>query len=153
MRQFTRTGGWTEPVEPDSFRSGLEVTIARQLSDAGINYRYEEDTISYVIPASNHTYNPDFILPNGIIIEGKGLFEIDDRKKHLFLKAQYPHLDIRFVFSNPNQKLYKGSKTTYAMWCDKNGYLYAKKLIPVGWLKETLKETTGVKPKKVKGVK
>jgi hypothetical protein len=151
-RSFTRTGGWSEPVE-DSFRSGLEVTIAKQLTDAGIPFRYEQDTISYIIPASNHTYNPDFVLPNGVIVEGKGLFEIADRKKHLFIKTQYPHLDIRFVFSNPNQKLYKGSKTTYAQWCDKNGFKYAKKLIPVGWLKESPTDITGLKPKKVKGVK
>jgi hypothetical protein len=149
---FTRAGGWSTPVE-DSFRSGLEVNIAKQLTDAGIQFRYEQDTISYIIPASNHTYNPDFILPNGIIVEGKGLFEIDDRKKHLFIKTQYPHLDIRFVFSNPNQKINKGSKTSYAMWCEKNGFQYAKKLIPVGWLKESHTDTTGLKPKKVKGEK
>lgn len=148
-KSFNRKSGWSEVVT-DSFRSGLEVRIAQQMVDAGIDYRYESDKIPYVIPASNHVYNPDFILPNGIIVEGKGLFEIADRKKHLLIKAQYPHLDIRFVFSSPTQKLYKGSKTTYAMWCDKNNYKYAKTFIPASWFKEPKKELTGVIPNKEK---
>ena len=152
-RSFSRTGGWSESVDKDAFRSGLEVTIATQMNNAGIPYRYEQDTISYTIPVSKHTYNPDFILPNGIIVEGKGLFDIIDRKKHMLSKNQYPHLDIRFVFSSPTTKLYKGSKTTYAMWCEKYGFKYAKKLIPVEWFKESAKDTSGLVPKKMKGEK
>ena len=109
-RFFSRTGGYSEVIQ-GSFRSGLEETIAQQLKDAGIPVVFESYTIAYTIPESNHTYTPDFFLPNGIIIEGKGLFESDDRKKHLLIKKQYPQLDIRFVFSNPAQKINKGSKT------------------------------------------
>jgi len=148
LKKFSRQGGWSE-VNTDSFRSGLEVKIAKQLQDAGVEYRYEKDVISYIIPASNHKYNPDFVLPNGIIVEGKGLFETSDRKKHLLIRSQYPHLDIRFVFSNPNQKLYKGSPTTYAKWCLKYGYKFAKAFIPVEWLTEKpKKDTKGLIPKK-----
>lgn len=82
------------------------------------------------------------MLPNGIIVEAKGLFETDDRQKHLLIKKQYPHLEIRFVFSNPNTKIYKGSKTSYADWCDKYGYKYAKGFIPDAWLKDTQKYPT-----------
>tara|TARA_R110001606_G_scaffold60362_2_gene142301 strand:+ start:1387 stop:1647 length:261 start_codon:yes stop_codon:yes gene_type:complete len=81
------------------------------------------------------TYTPDFELPNGIIIESKGRFVSADRKKHLKVKEQYPKLDIRFVFSNSRGKINKGSKTTYAMWCDKYGFKYADKEIPEKWLK------------------
>lgn len=109
---------------------------------------YEGYCIKYEIPSSMHTYTPDFPLPNGIIVESKGLFETTDRQKHLLIKKQYPHLDIRFVFSNPNQKINKGSKTSYADWCVKNGYKYAKKLIPVEWLKEKKRDTTGLIEKK-----
>jgi hypothetical protein len=52
------------------------------------------------------------------------------------VKQQHPELDIRFVFSNPKAKLYKGSKTTYGKWCEKNGFLYAKETIPIEWIKE-----------------
>ena len=46
-------------------------------------------------------------------------------------------LDIMFVFSNSKGKISKGSKTSYADWCDKHGYSYADKLIPEEWIKET----------------
>jgi len=88
------------------------------------------------VPERKATYTPDFILDNGIVIESKGLFTSDDRKKHRLVQSQYPDLDLRFVFSNPNQKISKGSKTTYAMWCEKNGFKYAKSLIPKEWLSE-----------------
>ena len=42
-----------------------------------------------------------------------------DRRKHLAIQKQHPELDIRFVFSNAQAKLYKGSKTRYSGWCEK----------------------------------
>lgn len=93
-------------------------------------------TVAYIQPEKQRKYTPDFVLDNGIIIETKGRFTVHDRMKHLYIKASRPDLDIRFVFSNPNVKLYKGAKSTYADWCEKNGFLYAKQLIPEDWLNE-----------------
>jgi hypothetical protein len=123
----------------NGFRSGLEEIISNQLKTANIEFEYEakSNTIKYVAPETNHTYLPDFKLHNDIIIEGKGRFVLADRKKHLLIKQQHPELDIRFVFSNSNAKLSKGSKTTYAMWADKNGFKWADKTIPESWLQET----------------
>jgi len=120
------------------FRSGLEDTVAQQLQTAGITYEYESkaNIIKYIVPASNHTYLPDFKLPNGIIVETKGRFVLADRKKHKFIKEQYPDLDIRFVFSNSATKITKKSKTTYGSWCEKLGIPYADKAIPQSWLEE-----------------
>ena len=105
----------------------------------GVTFTYEETKIRYIQPASEHQYTADFELDNGIIIESKGRFLVADRKKHLLIKRQQPHLDIRFVFSNSKQKLNKGSRTTYADWCNKNGFLYADKEIPDSWIKERRK--------------
>jgi hypothetical protein len=129
------------------FRSGLEETVYKQIAKQGIAPAYESFKIPYVIPASNHTYTPDFQLPNGIIIETKGRFVASDRKKHLLVKKQHPELDIRFVFQNSKGRINKGSKTTYADWCVKNGFLYADKDIPYEWFKEPNKETYGKKKK------
>lgn len=118
------------------WRSGLEETIAHQLEMLRVKYKYEELKLSYTVPASKHTYTPDFELPNGIIIETKGRFVTADRKKHLLVKEQHPDLDIRFVFSNPRTKISKVSKTTYADWCDKYGFKYAAKSIPTEWINE-----------------
>jgi len=115
------------------FKSGLEETISSQINGRGIDVKYESEKIPYIIPASNHTYNPDFKLPNGIFVETKGRFVAADRRKHLLVKSQNPHLDIRFVFSNSKNKITKSSKTSYGDWCDKNGFKYADKIIPEDW--------------------
>ena len=50
---------------------------------------------------------------------------------------QHPDKDIRFVFQNPNTKIAKGSKTTYAIWCQKKlAARWAKKDVPTEWLME-----------------
>lgn len=105
---------------------------------------YENYYLKYTIPAKEHKYTPDFILQNGIIVEAKGIFDTADRQKHLHIKEQYPHLDIRFVFQNANNKLYKGAKSTYADWCNKHGFKYAQKVIPNGWFKEPQCSLDGV---------
>lgn len=135
-RSFKKAGGWSTHNSA-SYRSGLEEKMATQLESHGVPAVFEQYEVSYVIPESSHKYTPDFVLPNGIVIEGKGIFDSDDRKKHTLIKAQHPTLDIRFVFSNPNAKLYKGSPTSYAAWCVKNGFKYAAKVIPVEWMQET----------------
>lgn len=102
------------------FRSGLEEAIADDLRSRSVHYLFEEHKLKYTVPETEHTYTPDFIIakdrgnvaPLGanwyldeewakahIIVESKGQFTLEDRKKHLLIKAQYPHLDIRFVFT------------------------------------------------------
>ena len=146
-RFFSRRGGWSKHVDV-TYRSGLEDKVAAQLRNADIDAKYEEYQIPYEIPATSHHYTPDFVLPNGIIVETKGVFDVDDRKKHLLIKKQYPKLDIRFVFSSSKTHIYKGSKTTYANWCDKYGFKFADKWIPDKWLRERKRAITGLIKKK-----
>lgn len=117
------------------FRSGLEERTAKYLKKLKVKFTYEKIKIRWQ-DLRYRTYTPDFVLANGIIVETKGRFIVSDRQKHLMIKEQHPDLDIRFVFSNPNSKLYKGSKTTYADWCDKHGFKWAKEEIPLEWIKE-----------------
>lgn len=119
----------------NKYRSGLEERVAKQLEDLSIKFHYESLKIRFVKPSQPSIYTPDFILPNGVIIETKGQFLTADRKKHRQIREQFGEkYDIRFVFSNPNQKIGKKSKTTYAMWCERYGFLYAKGEIPKEWL-------------------
>lgn len=120
------------------WRSGLEQRNQEDLTARGVPFRYEEVKLRYTRPASAHKYTPDFILPNGIIVETKGLFDTEDRQKHLLVKAEHPGLDIRFVFTRSASPLRKGAKTTYAEWCAKNGFTFADKLIPQAWIDEPL---------------
>jgi hypothetical protein len=118
------------------FKSGLEESVSNQIASRGLSVQYESEEVSYIIPASEHTYHPDFKLPNGIRVETKGRFVLADRKKHLLVKQQNPELDIRFVFTNSKNKINKKSKTTYGDWCDKHGFKYADKVIPDEWFLE-----------------
>lgn len=118
-------------------RSGLENKIAKYLEEQGVAYLYEHIKVRYVVPARAASYTPDWwITYNGIIIESKGIFEVEDRKKHLLIKHQHPALDIRFVFTRAASRLYKASPTTYAMWCETHHFKYADKLPPLDWLRE-----------------
>ena len=116
------------------YRSGLEDNLATYLKEHRVKFLYEKVKIEWE-DLAYRTYTPDFILPNGIIIETKGRFIAIDRRKHICIKRQHPELDIRFVFMNARNKIYKGSKTTYADWCNKHDYRWAEKSIPVEWYK------------------
>lgn len=119
-----------------TYRSGLEKTNDEYLKSLGVASNYEAYEIEYTVPASTHRYTPDFVLPNGIIIETKGVWDAEDRRKHLLIKEQHPQLDIRFVFNRSKSPLYKGSKTTYGTYCEQHCIKYADKLIPTEWIKE-----------------
>ena len=136
----------------NGYRSGLEEDIGLQLKEAGVQAEYEPFRIPYTVPIHTHNYTPDYVLPNGIVIESKGRFTPDDRKKHIYIRDEYgPSLDLRFVFNNPNGKLRKGSKTSYADWCEKNGFLFASKEIPIEWIKERPKKRSLNLLQKIRG--
>tara|TARA_Y100001937_G_C6909356_1_gene236859 strand:+ start:96 stop:539 length:444 start_codon:yes stop_codon:yes gene_type:complete len=122
------------------FRSGLEARIYDQLKECNCDAEYEPFKIPYVWPEQSKTYTPDFYLPNGIVIESKGIFTSDDRKKHLLIREQLPELDIRFVFHSKGTKIRKGSKTTVCAWAEKNNFMYAVKLVPEEWITEPQNE-------------
>lgn len=121
------------------YRSGLETKCSKKISEFGHEVCYEQVKISYIQPEKSRSYTPDFKIKTKdgcFYIESKGRWTMDDRKKHLLIKDQYPNLDLRLVFQNCNTKLYKGSPTTYANFCDKHDLVYACKDIPDEWLRE-----------------
>ena len=117
------------------YRSGFEHKVSEQLTESKIKFGYEDTVINYIKPETHHKYTIDFRLPNGILVETKGRWVIEDRKKHLLIKKQHPELDIRIVFQSAKTKIRKGSKTTYGDYCDKHGIVWAEKKIPESWLK------------------
>lgn len=117
------------------YRSGLELKVKDFLVEHNIPVKYECLKIEWE-DLMYRTYTPDFILPNGIIIETKGRFTADDRRKHISIKKQHPKLDIRFVFESSKRKLSKGAKTTYAKWCEKNKFQFCDRVIPEEWIQE-----------------
>lgn len=129
------------------YRSGLEESVAEQLKASHTNFEYETFKIKYTVPSKVHTYTPDFVIHTScgvILVETKGIWDAQDRYKHLLIKQQHPELDIRFVFQNSKAKIRKGSKTTYADICNGAGrapfkevtWKYADKHVPLSWLQE-----------------
>lgn len=119
----------------NGYRSGLEESIADDLRARGVAFTFEKLKVEYRVDKTSK-YTPDFQLPNGIIVESKGRFVAADRVKHLLVKAQHPHLDIRFLFQRPNTRLSKTSTTTYAAWAEKNGFKWCALRVPDAWIQE-----------------
>ena len=119
-----------------TYRSGLEEEAAAFLKTRQKKVEYEKLKIEWE-DLKYRTYTPDFELDNGIIIETKGIFSAADRRKHIEIQRQHPNLDIRFVFSNAQAKLYKGAKSRYSDWCEQKGFKWAHRVIPEEWLLES----------------
>ncbi len=131
------------------YKSGLESRVAAALRGMKLNFDYETESIPYTIQSF---YKPDFIIytksGNKIYVEAKGQWDSADRRKHLSLRQQRPGVDIRFVFTNPDSRIGKGSKTTYKDICEGRGigaykgvvWKYAdarhKPIIPKEWFDE-----------------
>ena len=114
------------------FRSGLEEKVADLLGELGVSYEYESTKVPYVI---QHTYTPDFILPSGVMLECKGYWDADDRRKIKAVKTLNPDLDLRMVFQAPYNTISKKSKTTYAQYCERLNIPWTSfHNIPLEWL-------------------
>jgi len=154
-----------KPKYKGDHRSGLEDKIAAWLDLRNIKYGFESIKLAYIglsCPHCNETitnniYTPDFIFERKkgrLIIESKGRFTVEDRKKMIKVKEQNPKEDIRFVFQydsyltkvgktkegkrKPKEETAK--KPKYSDWCKKNGFQYhifsLETPIPLSWLKE-----------------
>ena len=124
---------WNSAVPKNGKRSTFEANLCSDMDSRGLTYSYEPNDaqLGYMLE-----YIPDFMLPNGIIVEAKGWFDSTDRTKMLRVKQANPTRDIRFVFMSDN-KINPGSKLRYSDWCTKHGFKYAFKTIPESWWNES----------------
>lgn len=96
-------------------RNRLEQKV---FDDLGPTWEYEAIKLPYVI---QHQYIPDFIdRKNKVIKETKGRFDATDRRKMKAVKLAHPDWRIIMIFSNPDTKISKNSKTSYSDWCKAN---------------------------------
>ena len=122
-------------TQTPKFKSKFEQLIYNTIKQKGYEVQYEPDKFNYTIPASTHNYNPDFKIRDGVYIETKGIFSYEDRKKMLLVKEQHPDTKFYICFQNANNAIRKGSKVTYAAWCEKYGfeYCHAPGGLPTEW--------------------
>lgn len=124
------------------YRSNFEKEVAEKLEEDGIKFEFEPASGRIKYTTKVKTYTPDFILPNGIIVETKGRLTVHDRTKHKLIKEQHPELDIRFVFQYDNP-IFKGSKTRYSHWAADHGFISAIRYVPKAWGRESGNDDDG----------
>ncbi len=101
--------------------------------------QYETIKLKYTVPASTHTYVPDFPQTQRLFIETKGIWDAADRKKMKLVIEQFPDKHFILYFQNARLKIHKQSTTTYADYCDKHNIeWYCWKTKPLS--KQKLKE-------------
>lgn len=107
--------------------------LEKYLKDNKAKYEYESLRFPYIV---EHNYIPDFVFPKTrILVEAKGWFTGADRSKILKVRPAIREAgwELRFCFQQPHNKLNPRSKTTYATWCDKHGFIWSELIIPKEW--------------------
>ena len=118
----------------------MKVTFdARVMADLDVRdipYGYEPEKLGYYV---ERHYIPDLSVGK-MIVELKGYLRQDSQRKMKAIKAQYPDLDVRFVFQKASatiqgaKKRKDGSKMTCGEWADRQGFVWAEGTIPKEWL-------------------
>ena len=114
----------------------FEARVIEDLNERGVSYQYEPDKMAYYV---ERHYIPDLAV-GSMIVELKGYLRQDSQRKMKSIKAQYPDLDIRFVFQKASstiqgaKKRKDGSKMTCGEWADRQGFVWAEGTIPEEWL-------------------
>jgi hypothetical protein len=128
-------------------RSGYEARIKENLDERGYGYGYETRTYNYtkvICPccggiAQSGEYTPDFVFERGnivyLLVEGKGQFTPDDRRKLINVTRENPGINLRILFQK-NDRLGKGSETRNTDWALKHGFYCAVgEVIPDAWIR------------------
>lgn len=108
-------------------RNKFEDRTASYLNTFDIDFKYEAEHIPYTIKGY---YKSDFTITTKsgrkIIVETKGYFRPEDKRKMAAVKKQHPELDIRILFYAPNR--------SYEKWAIKHNFSYAFRVIPLNWI-------------------
>lgn len=126
---------------PFPYRSWFEVDIAIDALERGIVFEYEKGHIVWIEPEKVRKYKPDYFVTkrNGdlMLVEAKGRWTAEDRKKICFVTEQNPDLDLRMLFERDNTLSKAKRSQKYSDWCTKKGIKFAiGRSIPEEWLDE-----------------
>jgi len=136
-------------------KAKTEVEFAVFCDRNGIPWMYESEKLEWSPPVKYYT--PDFVLPKKdggkMFIERKGWLRPEDKVKMQAIRAQYPDLDIRFIFDKSDKPLAAmprkdGSRMTHGEWAFKHGYPFAETFLPKSWINELEVKTAYAIPEK-----
>jgi hypothetical protein len=118
--------------------SKFEETFEKTLIARSIDYAYEVVKASFTPPLKVRTKLWDWLITTDsgatFVCETKGYWSPRNRLDETEAIKQNPHIDVRYCFMRASTPIRKGSKTTYADWCDKHGIRYCVGTIPDAWL-------------------
>lgn len=110
-----------------------EVYCAADMDKRRIKWKYEEEELDYTISS---TYNPDFTLNNGTLIEYKGKMTDTTRKKLVAVKKNNPNKKLCIVFERANNKLSsRPNSWRYWEWAERNDFPWSEGVIKKEWYK------------------
>jgi len=124
---------------PEPYRSWFEVDIAIDALKRGVKFDYEKEHLVWLEPEKLRKYKPDYFIERDdrtlLIVEAKGRWTADDRKKMCCVTEQNPDLDIRILFERDNTLSKNPKSMRYTEWCAKKGITCAVgRKIPEEWL-------------------
>ena len=129
-RMFLKTSNRVRHNRANGYRSGVEAEVEVALRQQGFSPEYESEKLPYVL---HKKYTPDFKIGD-VFIEVKGWWPSAERTKFLAVVTHNPRLRIFVALQRPNTRLSKGSRTTYAQWCEKYGIAWCPIPIPQEFL-------------------
>jgi hypothetical protein len=119
--------------------SKFEESFEKTLIAGGVVYTYEAIKVKFTPPAKERTKTWDWLIETDsgktFVCETKGYWSPRNRLDETEAIHQNT-ADVRYCFQRAKTPIRKGSKTTYADWCDKNGILWCEGTIPPSWLCE-----------------
>lgn len=117
-------------------RGKFEPKVLSDLDNRSKLYVYEPFALNYTLEGK---YKPDLVLSSGVIVELKGKFTPEDRRKMIAVKQAHPDKDIRIVFQKLKATVVgatrrkDGTKLTCEQWARSSGFLYAEGTVPESW--------------------
>lgn len=121
-----------------SLPRGIDSKLELELSKTGLcNCDWKPEPLKYQMLK---TYSPDAKF-GSTLIEVKGYFRNSaEAAKYLWVKEQYPDIELVFVFANPDKPIAwakrrkDGSRMTHGEWADSKGFkYYSTKNLPKEW--------------------
>jgi hypothetical protein len=118
---------------PKPYKSKLEHRIHKGPLKR-LEYEPRWAKTSYII---HKDYIPDYVHPDkpNILYEAKGRFRTwEEAKKYIHIIESNPHITIRFIITNPNNRAYPQTKMKMGDWLTKHGFEWCLEMeVPEEW--------------------
>lgn len=141
MRPTTKWKSRSLQKKTSKRRSALEDHFERFLQARGVKYAYEQLKVYFTPAPKKRSKLFDWFGPRPKkgerwrIVETKGYWHAKSRLAETLAIEQNPQIEVMYLFQNPNLPIVKGSKTTYAMWCEKKQIAWTESFdVAAKWL-------------------